>query len=142
MRSIRFILDLSWTYKTRSKLIHKIQCDSHIVCAFAENKRKASFWAILILSKYYDISLQFCTSYVMMCSWDIATDKSSRPEMFCQKGILRNFANFTGKHLCQGFFVIKKATLPQVFSCKFCKIFKNSFFRRTRPVAASELKLR
>ena len=24
--------------------------------------------------------------------------------MFCQKGVLKNFAKFTGKHLCQGFF--------------------------------------
>ena len=27
--------------------------------------------------------------------------KSSRPEVFCQKDVLRNFAKFTGKHLCQ-----------------------------------------
>ena len=27
------------------------------------------------------------------------TDKSSRPEMFCKRGVLRNFAKFTGKHL-------------------------------------------
>ena len=25
--------------------------------------------------------------------------KSSRPEVFCKKGVLRNFAKFTGKHL-------------------------------------------
>ena len=27
--------------------------------------------------------------------------RSSRPEVFCQKGVLRNFAKFIGKHLCQ-----------------------------------------
>ena len=32
---------------------------------------------------------------------------------------------------------IKKETLAQVFSCEFCKIFKNTFFYRTHPVAAS-----
>ena len=26
--------------------------------------------------------------------------RSSRPEMFCKKGAFRNFAKFTGKHLC------------------------------------------
>ena len=26
---------------------------------------------------------------------------SSRPELFCKKGVLKNFAKFTGKHLCQ-----------------------------------------
>ena len=25
-------------------------------------------------------------------------------EVFCKKGILRNFAKFTGKHLCQSLF--------------------------------------
>ena len=30
--------------------------------------------------------------------------RSGRPELFCKKGVLRNFAKFTGKHLCQRFF--------------------------------------
>ena len=29
---------------------------------------------------------------------------SSRPEVFCKKGVLRNFARFTGKHLWHGYF--------------------------------------
>ena len=33
---------------------------------------------------------------------------------------------------------IKKETLTQVFSCEFCEIYKNTFFHRTPPVAASE----
>ena len=56
-----------------------------------------------------------------------------------------NFAKFTGKCLCQNLFFnkvaglrlfIKKETLVQVFSCKFCEISKNTFLR-TAPVAAS-----
>ena len=31
--------------------------------------------------------------------------------MFCRKGVLRSFAKFTGKHLCQGFFFNKFAGL-------------------------------
>ena len=31
-------------------------------------------------------------------------NRSCCPEVFCKKGILRNFAKFTGKHLCQSFF--------------------------------------
>ena len=27
--------------------------------------------------------------------------RSSRPEVFCKKGVLRNFAKFTGKHSAQ-----------------------------------------
>ena len=33
--------------------------------------------------------------------------RSSRPEVFCKKGALRNFAKFTEKHLCQSIFFNK-----------------------------------
>ena len=73
------------------------------------------------------------------------------PEVFCKKGVLTDFAKFTGKHLCQSLFLnkverpgglkaynfIKKETLAQVFSCEFCEISKNTFLHRTRLVAAS-----
>ena len=71
--------------------------------------------------------------------------RSSHQEVFCEKGVLRNFAKFTGKHLCQSLFFnkaalnfIKKETLAQVFSCEFCEISKNAFSYRTPPVAASK----
>ena len=58
--------------------------------------------------------------------------RSSRPEVLCKKGVLRNFTKFTGKHLRQSLFFnkvagqacnfIKKETLAQVFSCEFCEI--------------------
>ena len=62
-----------------------------------------------------------------------------------KKGVLTNFAKFTGKHLCQGLFFNKVAGLSFViklhrpatllkakaFSCEFYEISKNSFFYRT-----------
>ena len=66
--------------------------------------------------------------------------RSSRPEVFCKKGVPENFAKFKGKHLCQILFFNEVAeTLAQVFCCEFCKIFKNTFFHRLPPVAASSL---
>ena len=53
--------------------------------------------------------------------------RSSRPEVFCDKDVLRNFAKFTGKHLYRGLQLVKKETLAQVFSCEFCEISKNTF---------------
>ena len=49
-------------------------------------------------------------------------------QRFSVKSILRNFAKFTGKRLCQSLFFNKKETLAQVFSCDFCEISKNPFF--------------
>ena len=40
-----------------------------------------------------------------------------------KKAVLRNSAKFSGKHLGQGLFFIKKDTLTQVFSYEFCGIF-------------------
>ena len=34
--------------------------------------------------------------------------------------------------------LLKKETLPQVFSCEFCEISKNGFSNRTPPVASTE----
>ena len=70
--------------------------------------------------------------------------RSSHPEVFCKRGVLRNLAKFTGKHLCQSLFLnkfinnfIKKETLAQVFSCEFYEISKNNLFYRTPLAAAS-----
>ena len=61
-------------------------------------------------------------------------------------GVLRNFANFAGKPLCQCLFFNKvaglrpatllKETLAQVLSCKFWEISKNNDSCRTPTVAA------
>ena len=45
---------------------------------------------------------------------------------------------FFNKVLSWGLQLYKKVTLAQVFSCKFCEISKNNFFKRTPLVAASE----
>ena len=37
--------------------------------------------------------------------------RSSRPEVFCKKGVLRNFTKLTGKYLCQILFFTKVAGL-------------------------------
>ena len=63
------------------------------------------------------------------CCWRLEQKCSLNrrsPEVYCKKGVLKNFAKFTGKHLCQSLF-FKKETLAQMFSCEFCKIFKSTF---------------
>ena len=47
-----------------------------------------------------------------------------------KEGILINFTKFAGKHEYQSLFFVEveKETLVQVFSCKFCEIYKNTFF--------------
>ena len=52
------------------------------------------------------------------CNWVVILDtneisRSSHPEVFCKKDVLRNFAKFTGKHLCLSVFFNKIAGLRQ-----------------------------
>ena len=86
--------------------------------------------------KVCDISgLLLVSLHVLSCVLEYVQNqyRSSRPEVFCKKVGLRNFAKFTGKQLCQSFFLnkvagLKKETLAQVFSWEFCEISKNTFF--------------
>ena len=64
--------------------------------------------------------------------------RSSLPEEFCEKDVLKNFAKFPGKHLSQSLFFdkvasatsnfFKKETPAHVFPSEFCENFKNTFF--------------
>ena len=47
---------------------------------------------------------------VSVVNW-LNLNRTSRPEVFCKKGVLRNFTKFTGKHLCQSLFFNKVAVL-------------------------------
>ena len=76
--------------------------------------------------------------------------KKQPPEVFNKKGVLRNFAKFTGKHLCQSLFFIKvavvyvcifikKETLALTFFYDFGESFKNIFFTDHLWATASDM---
>ena len=50
--------------------------------------------------------------------------RSSRPEVFCKKCVLRNFTKFTGKHLCQRLW-------HTYFSVNFAKFLRTTFLQNT-----------
>ena len=59
-------------------------------------------------------------------------------ELFCKKGVLRNFANFTGKHLCWSLFLIelqevcsfsKKGLRHRCFPVEFTKSLRTPNFK-------------
>ena len=59
---------------------------------------------------------------------------SRTAEVFYKKGVHDNFAKFTIKHLRIRQLIentrqlVENETLAEVFSCGFCKMFKNTFF--------------
>ena len=68
--------------------------------------------------------------------------------MFCKKSVLKNFANFTGKHRCWSQFLIKLQALglcwnsfkeipTQVFFYEICEVFKTTCFEEHLRTTAS-----
>ena len=106
--------------------------DSHVyfLCIFLTFVLIKPWPKKVLIECFYYISAFLSFSYGCFSVVIIAIQKQS-PEVFCEKGVLRNFAN--SPQACN---FIKKEALTQVFSCKFCEIFKNIFFYRTPPVAA------
>ena len=115
-----------------------------------KNIRGRLFLPLQILQKYQDLNYfsrgkkkysdpvflqdgQFICFFSIVLQWQVTIVKTlfrrSCPKMFSKKGVLKNFAKFTGKHLCQSVYFnkvanfIKKETLAQVFSCEFLRNF-------------------
>ena len=60
---------------------------------------------------------------IMQCTF-----RSSRPEVFCKKGVLRNFAKFIGKHLCQSLLFNKvKRLWHRCFTVNFANFVRTLF---------------
>ena len=85
----------------------------------------------LLWSWRWKIDIRFCMPYSMMSLF-----RSSRPNGFCKKGVLRNFAKFTEKSLSQSLFfnkVVGAATLfnkrlwHRYFPVKFAKFLRTHF---------------
>ena len=65
--------------------------------------------------------------------------RSSPPEVFCKKGVLRYMAKFTGKRLCQSLFfsglkpatLLKKRLWHRYFSVNFTKYLRTPFLQNT-----------
>ena len=75
-------------------------------------------------------------------SWNTATLEFTEVVIcrFFKISVLKNFKIFTERNLCwfpESLQLYQKETPKQVFSCKCCKIVKNSFLYRTPLMAAS-----
>ena len=75
-----------------------------------------SFQPLTIFTKSFILDIQqgfqYASDYCLSSSqYYYRICRSSRLKVFCKKGVLRNFAKFTGKHVCQSLFFNKVAGL-------------------------------
>ena len=79
--------------------------------------------------------------------WIMNLDRSSHPEVFCKKGVHKNFAKFTGKYLRQSPYFnkiaglrpatsLKKRLWHRCFPVNFAKCFRTTFYRTPLVVAS------
>ena len=105
---------------------------TRVVGIFKTSKLKAYFIACFIVFHYISFT---------------GSTRNGQRRCSVRKSVLRNFAKFTEKHLCQilgpeACNVIKKEILARVFSCKFYEIPKITFFKEHPRAAASNTKSR
>ena len=96
-----------------------------------------------VLSRNYILSLSLFFVYDSISNY-----RSSCPEVFCKRGILRNFTKFTGIHPRQSLFfnkvtglrpatLLKKRLLDRCFPVIFVKFLRTPFYTEHLSVAAS-----
>ena len=88
-------------YIVNRKLLYK-QCK----CNIRIFPQRLKIWVNHSNNEFKEMFLSSCTYKTDKTSWK---HRSSRPVVFCKKGVIRNFAQFTGKHLCQSLFLNKVA---------------------------------
>ena len=83
--------------------------------------------------EFFSAKVTFSAGAYFDSVWStLIIDRSSRPDVFCEKGVLRIFAKFTGKHLCQSLFLNKIAGLRLWHRCRcfpmnFAKFLRTPF---------------
>ena len=91
---------------------------------------------------HFFVQWKFTNQLYLQLIYEENQSRSSRPEVFCKKGVLRKFAKFTGEHLCQGFFFNKVAGLTSAtllksrlwlrcFPVNYTKLLRTPFLQNT-----------
>ena len=81
----------------------------------------------------------FIVFLLFFFSEEMKISRRSRPEVFFKKGVHRNFAKFTGKHMCQSLLLnkvaglrhatlLKKRLWRRCFSVNFAKCLRTLFY--------------
>ena len=98
-------------------------------------------WTATYPWSYCSLKLQIMRLFRARSSKTVDVDaiwnaRSSQRSCSVRKVVLRKFAKFTRKHVCQSLY-FKKETVTQVFSCEFSEISKKAFFTEYLPTTAS-----
>ena len=141
-----YVLTMSRTRVRMNPHLHLPQCQETPRSKQARNLKFNCSHIFKIMNEKVDFYFP-CIHHWKKFWRNLFCSRSSRSQVFIKIGILRNFGKFTGKHLWCNLFLIKlqafipptyeKETPTQVLFCEYCKIFQNSCFYGTLPLAVS-----
>ena len=126
----KYKMKLSTWQKTNLKTERKTITDNLILL-----KWYTAFNELIIKNTLVKIK----TTFVLMERFHLPQRQISLPKVFWKEGVLSNFEKFTGKHLCQSFFLNKVAGFSlwkerfwhKRFHVNFVKFLRTSFLHRT-----------
>ena len=126
----KYKMKLSTWQKTNLKTDRKTITDNLILL-----KWYTAFNELIIKNTLVKIK----TTFVLMERFHLPQRQISLPKVFWKEGVLSNFEKFTGKHLCQSFFLNKVAGFSlwkerfwhKRFHVNFVKFLRTSFLHRT-----------
>ena len=100
------------------------------ISSFHKQTLRGKFvWNISRFTKFQKISTtKISVSKIIL--WRELIIQKQAPEVFCKKGVLRNFVKFTGKHLRQSLrpaTLLKKRLWQRGFPVNFAKFLRTSF---------------
>ena len=141
-------------------MFHEVFWFSRLINFYPSCYQYPYFYSIQLISQLVYFSVQILLTYVAfrwsrlvfyVYKYSLGNHsiiyRGNRLEVFCRKGVHRNFAKLTGKQLCQSLFFNKVAGLrpatllkKRLWHSVFLRISKNNFFYKT-PSAASACRL-
>ena len=87
--------------------------------------------SLFYLFQKEELYINFRKAYLGSCQ---TFTRSSRPEVFCKKGVIRNFVKFTGKHLCQSLSFLTKLQACKVAGLRPATLLKKRLWHSCFPV--------
>ena len=122
--------DETWNFVKKETLVQVLSyefCEiSKNICSYSTFSVAASDWQTTASQSN---SMSFLQLFKLR--WIYRTIKKLKSSVTSKDSVME-------KNVWLSLQIIKKGTLAQGFSCDFWKIFKNTFFHRTPPVAAFE----
>ena len=110
-----------------------VYCRFNNYFTFITREKNLLFFNLLFLLLLSEKRLSPGSSLAVAMRGQFAYNRSSRRRCSLKKGVLRNFAKFTGKHLCQRLFFNreKKRLWHRCFPVNFVKFLRTTFLQNT-----------